>query len=90
MLSFAKCDAAMRAIQSTYNVISRLNGPFTDRIEFLRRDNNKPVAGALVLTTMHSAKGLEWDHVWITRAEEGSCLTTRALSRKSGACSTSQ
>jgi superfamily I DNA/RNA helicase len=71
MLSFAKGDAAMRAIQSTYDVISRLNGPFTDRIEFLRRDNNKPVAGALVLTTMHSAKGLEWDHVWITRAEEG-------------------
>jgi superfamily I DNA/RNA helicase len=71
MLTYAKADAAVRAIQATYDVVSRLNGPFSDRIEFLKRDNNKPVDGALVLTTMHSAKGLEWDHVWISRAEEG-------------------
>ncbi|MFC0402967.1 ATP-dependent helicase [Paraburkholderia rhizosphaerae] len=71
MLSYAKAEAAIRAIQATYDVISRLNGPFTERIEFLRRDNNKPVPGALILTTMHSSKGLEWDHVWISRAEEG-------------------
>lgn len=25
----------------------------------------------LVLTTMHSSKGLEYDHVWISRSEEG-------------------
>jgi superfamily I DNA/RNA helicase len=71
MLSYAKADAAVRAIQATYEVISRLNGTFTDRIEFLKRDNNAPVDGAIILTTMHSSKGLEWDHVWITRAEEG-------------------
>jgi superfamily I DNA/RNA helicase len=71
MLGYAKGDTAIRAIQATYDVISRLNGPFNERIEFLKRDNNKPVEGALILTTMHSSKGLEWDHVWITRAEEG-------------------
>ena len=71
MLSYAKVDTAVRAIQATYEVISRLNGTFTDRIEFLKRDNNAPVDGAIILTTMHSSKGLEWDHVWITRAEEG-------------------
>jgi superfamily I DNA/RNA helicase len=71
MMAGAKGDAAIRAIQATHDVVSRLNGSFRDRIEFLKRDNNKPVEGALVLTTMHSAKGLEWDHVWISRAEEG-------------------
>lgn len=70
MLTYAKTDPAIRAIQATYDVIARLNGSFTERIEFLKRDNNKPVDGALVLTTMHSSKGLEWDHVWISRAEE--------------------
>ncbi|TDN59019.1 ATP-dependent helicase [Paraburkholderia sp. BL10I2N1] len=71
MLLWANGDQAIRAIQATYDVISRLNGLFSERIEFLKRDNNKPGEGALVLTTMHSSKGLEWDHVWITRAEEG-------------------
>lgn len=71
MMAYAKGDQAARAIRATYDVLARLNGTFAERIEFLKRDNNKPVAGALVLTTMHSSKGLEWDHVWITRAEEG-------------------
>ena len=52
-------------------MLSRLTGTFTDRIAFLRRDNNEPTPDALMLTTMHSSKGLEWDHVWIVRAEEG-------------------
>jgi superfamily I DNA/RNA helicase len=71
MMTYAKADPAIRAIQGTYDVLSRLNGTFAERIEYLRQDNNKPADGALVLTTMHSSKGLEWDHVWITRAEEG-------------------
>jgi len=71
MTTYAKNDQAIRAIQGTYDVLSRLSGTFAERIEYLKRDNNKPADGALVLTTMHSSKGLEWDHVWITRAEEG-------------------
>lgn len=71
MLEAAKSDQARRAIQATHDVLSRLSGTFTDRIAFLRRDNNEPTADALMLTTMHSSKGLEWDHVWIVRAEEG-------------------
>lgn len=71
MMGYAKGDPAIRALQCTYDVIGRLNGPFTSRIEFLQRDNNKPGDGVLVLTTMHGSKGLEWDHVWISRAEEG-------------------
>lgn len=32
-------------------------------LQFLKRANNEPAPDALVLTTMHSSKGLEWDHV---------------------------
>jgi superfamily I DNA/RNA helicase len=71
MLNTARSDQAKRSIQATHNVLSRLSGPFTDRIAFLRRDNNEPTPDALVLTTMHSAKGREWEHVWIVRAEDG-------------------
>jgi len=70
MMQHVGADQARRAITTTYDVLSRLNGPFSDRLEFLRRDNNKPAPDALVLTTMHSSKGLEWDRVWIIRAEE--------------------
>jgi superfamily I DNA/RNA helicase len=70
MLGHAKNDQAKRAITATYDVLSRLNGPFSERLEFLRRDNNEPGEGALVLTTMHSSKGLEWDVVWMVRCEE--------------------
>ncbi|SOE97545.1 Superfamily I DNA or RNA helicase [Burkholderia sp. D7] len=70
MLKYAKKDASIRAIQATYDVLSRLTGSFEDRLHFMRQDNNQPSPDALVLTTMHSSKGLEWDHVWIARSEE--------------------
>ena len=70
MLKYAKKDHAIRAIQATYDVLSRLSGTFEDRLQFMKRDNNEPTPGALILTTMHSSKGLEWDHVWIARSEE--------------------
>lgn len=70
MMQFARSDGARRSIQTTYDALSRLNGSFSERLEFLRRDNNVPADDALVLTTMHSAKGLEWSSVQIIRAEE--------------------
>lgn len=70
MLKWAASDQGKRAITTTYDVLSRLNGPFSDRLEFLRRKNNEPVADALVLTTFHSSKGLEWDHTALIRLEE--------------------
>ena len=70
MLKYAKKEQAIRAIQSTYDVLSRLSGTFAERLLFMRQENNQPKPGALILTTMHSAKGLEWDHVWIARSEE--------------------
>ncbi|QUN31781.1 ATP-dependent helicase (plasmid) [Cupriavidus sp. KK10] len=70
MMQHTAADPARRAITTAYDVLSRLNGPFSERLEFLRRDNNEPAPDALILTTMHSSKGLEWDRVWIIRAEE--------------------
>lgn len=70
LLTYAKTDNANRAIQTTFGVISRLSGSFSERIEFLKRKNNEPAPNAIVLTTMHSSKGLEWDNVWICRSEE--------------------
>lgn len=70
MMLYVRKEAAERAIVATYDVIARLSGTFSERIEFLKRANNEPAPDALVLTTMHSSKGLEWDHVWITRSEE--------------------
>ncbi|SAK98507.1 UvrD/REP helicase [Caballeronia temeraria] len=70
MMKYAKKEAAIRAIQATDDVLSRLSGTFAERLLFLRQTNNEPTPGALILTTMHSSKGLEWDHVWIARSEE--------------------
>lgn len=70
MLKYTKKESGIRTIQATYDVLSRLTGTFAERLLFLRQDNNEPTPGALILTTMHSSKGLEWDHVWIARSEE--------------------
>ncbi|MEK6294160.1 MAG: 3'-5' exonuclease, partial [Paraburkholderia tropica] len=78
MMTYVRKEAAERAVQATYDVISRLNGTFSERIEFLKRANNEPAEDALVLTTMHSSKGLEWDHVWITRSEENIVPDTKS------------
>ncbi|MFP3647075.1 ATP-dependent helicase [Paraburkholderia sp. SIMBA_054] len=70
MLKYARKETAIRTIQATYDVLTRLTGKLADRLQFLRQNNNEPTPGALILTTMHSSKGLEWDHVWIARSEE--------------------
>ncbi len=70
MLKYTKKESGVRTIQATYDVLSRLTGTLAERLLFLRQDNNRPTPGALILTTMHSSKGLEWDHVWIARSEE--------------------
>ncbi|MGN8554541.1 UNVERIFIED_CONTAM: ATP-binding domain-containing protein, partial [Microbacterium sp. SLM126] len=70
MLRWAKSDQGKRSITTTYDVLTRLNGTFSDRLEFLRRRNNEPAADAVVLTTFHSSKGLEWDHTALIRLEE--------------------
>ncbi|MFS8931413.1 ATP-dependent helicase [Cupriavidus taiwanensis] len=70
MLKFVMDDQGKRAINTTYDVLARLNGPFSERLLFLRQKNNEPADDALVLTTMHASKGREWTAVVVIRAEE--------------------
>ncbi|WP_439673049.1 DNA 3'-5' helicase (plasmid) [Cupriavidus necator] len=70
MLKSATGDRAKRSIETTYDVLSRLNGPFSMRLEFLRRKNDEPSDDCLVLTTMHASKGLEWHACVLVRLEE--------------------
>ncbi|WP_429501027.1 ATP-dependent helicase (plasmid) [Robbsia andropogonis] len=70
LVSHSKTDNAVRSIDTIHAILTRLNGSFSERIEFLKRENNAPAEDAVLLTTMHSSKGLEWDNVWICRAEE--------------------
>lgn len=70
MMKWAKTDQAKRSITTTYDVLSRLSGTFSDRLEYLRRRNNEPAQDAVVLTTFHSSKGLEWDYTALIRLEE--------------------
>ncbi|WP_316157508.1 ATP-dependent helicase [Cupriavidus sp. BIC8F] len=70
MLKFVADDPGKRAINTAYDVLTRLNGPFSERLLFLRQKNNEPADDALVLTTMHASKGREWSAVVVIRAEE--------------------
>lgn len=70
MMQWARSDQAKRSITTTYDVLSRLSGSFSDRLEYLRRKNNEPAEDAVILTTFHSSKGLEWDHTALIRLEE--------------------
>ncbi|MBY4898631.1 ATP-dependent helicase [Cupriavidus sp. AU9028] len=70
MLRYASDDKAKRAVSTAYEVLTRLSGPFSERLKFLRQRNNEPADDALVLTTMHASKGREWSAVVVIRAEE--------------------
>jgi superfamily I DNA/RNA helicase len=70
MLGLATVDRAKRAINTTYDVVSNLKGDFEERLGFLERRNNEPAADAIVLTTMHASKGLQWYATVLIRCEE--------------------
>lgn len=70
LLAYAPSDRAKRTINASYDVLSRLNGTFGERLDFLGRKNNEPAPDALVLTTMHASKGLQWGATVLVRCEE--------------------
>lgn len=44
---------------------------FSDRLLQLVADNYEPRLDVVTLSTIHAAKGLEWDHVWLIGVNEG-------------------
>ncbi len=52
---------------------------FVDMIGLVGEDDGLPERGAVTLTTMHSAKGLEWDHVICPAFDEAAIPSPRAI-----------
>lgn len=50
-------------------IIAKMRGSLTQRLNALARNNDAETSG-VVLMTLHSSKGLEFDHVWIMGAED--------------------
>lgn len=44
---------------------------FVDSLRLQAEHGTEPALGAVTLATIHSAKGLEWDEVWLIGASEG-------------------
>lgn len=70
--AFATTDAQKNNINRAAEVLTRLSGSMMERLDTLSKSNrNEPPDGPhVVLTSMHSSKGLEWDNVWIVHSEE--------------------
>lgn len=65
---------------------------FSDELERRAKAQEAPVMDGVTLASMHSAKGLEWDAVFLAGLSEGSCpspsQTPRTVWTKNGGCST--
>ncbi|MDO7867430.1 ATP-dependent DNA helicase UvrD2 [Nocardioides jiangxiensis] len=53
-------------------------GAFVDDLDRRAAEQHAPVAGGVTLATMHAAKGLEWDAVFVCGVQEGSLPITFA------------
>lgn len=71
---FLHDEAQARVIRGCAETVSRMGGSLTlaQRLAWLqKRQRQAKTAEGPVLSTLHGAKGLEWDGVWIMGLEEG-------------------
>ena len=72
MIEQAETKFQIENIEMASDLLCRLKGTLQERMDLLSKSNRKepPEGPHIVLITMHSSKGLEWDHVWIIASEE--------------------
>ncbi|HXN14865.1 MAG TPA: ATP-dependent helicase, partial [Usitatibacter sp.] len=51
------------------SALRRMDGSFGERALSIRKFDTQDAHGAVVLSTFHGAKGLEWDNVWLLSVE---------------------
>ena len=74
-----KNETTRRVVHSASVSLDRLQGDIASRIRYLKEsNNNKPSDNAIILSTLHGSKGLEWDRVWIVRAEATICPSDKS------------
>lgn len=77
MLSRTNNNSHIKHIELVKDVLSGMTGTLLERIQ---RVQQKPAEGpgvGVALSTMHSSKGLEFDHVWIVGVETDIIPSTR-------------
>lgn len=64
--------SAHTVLEICSTALSRINGSLAQRLHRLRMAQNetRPVNAAIQLMTLHTAKGLEFDNVWMINVEE--------------------
>lgn len=67
-------DWQKKVILAACMALNRLQGPLNKRTKYLlESDNNKVETGAVILSTLHGSKGLQYDVVYMIRCEDTVC-----------------
>lgn len=76
-----KRNADRAWIDLAASTFSRLRGSISERLDYIDRkyERTPDEEGCTTLLTLHGAKGLEFDEVWIMAAEDGVLPNERAL-----------
>lgn len=67
-----------RRLQSAAKHLSTLAGSLSRRIQMIRLQKKNDTSSSATLMTLHAAKGLEFDRVWILACEEGTLPSAKS------------
>lgn len=74
-----RLTGTLMVLQAACLALDTLKGDIAARIRFLQENkNNVKRDDAVILSTLHGSKGLEWDRVFIIRAETSICPSDKS------------